>query len=188
MSCCSISSAGKIVVMTCSLVAGAVCSPLPMALECHPTRFGEITKAYTGFAHSLIQLMYGIEWEQPAIIAEGLAQAAIHGTYFGDFLIKVEKVAAVKPPSRILSGPELLERVQFDKKFVNSVRYEDPNKILDGLEILCPDEGIEYLAQVKVESEDLEEAAVENIHTAAYMASASVFHPPDSHRFDFFLM
>lgn len=31
----------------------------------------------TGFAHSFIQLMYGIEWDQPAIIAQGLAQSAI---------------------------------------------------------------------------------------------------------------
>ena len=132
--------------------------------------------------------MYGIEWEQPAIIAEGLAQTGIHTTYVGDFLTKVEKIASENPPTRRLTTSELLEQVQSDKRFVNSVRFDDPNEILNGVEVLCPDEAIEYLSKVKIEPDELEERVAENIHTAAYMVSASVFHPPNDPKFDFFLM
>ena len=142
----------------------------------------------SGFAHSLIQLMYGIEWEQPAIIAEALAQAAIHDNYVGTFLSKVEKAAAADPSKMSLTLPELLEQVHSDEDFVNSVRHDHPNAMLDGVEIFCPDEAIAYLSRVKIDPDDMEERVVENIHTAAYMASASVFHPPHLPRYDFFLM
>lgn len=142
----------------------------------------------SGFAHSLIQLMYGIEWEQPAIIAEALAQAAIHDNHVGNFLSKVEKAAADVPSKMSLTLPELLEQVHYDEDFINSVRHEDPNAMLDGVEIFCPDEAIPYLSRIKIDPNDMEERVAENIHTAAYMASASVFHPPHLPRHDFFLM
>ncbi|KEY73959.1 hypothetical protein S7711_09455 [Stachybotrys chartarum IBT 7711] len=115
--------------------------------------------------------MYGIEWEQPAIIAEALAQAAIHDNYVGTFLSKVEKAAAADPSKMSLTLPELLEQGHSDENFVNSFRHEDPNAI-----------------RVKIDPEDVEERVAENIHTAAYMASASVFHPPHVYRYDFFLI
>lgn len=132
--------------------------------------------------------MYGIEWDQPAIIAQGLAQSAIHDTYVGDFLAKVEKAAAANPPSRRLNTCELYEQVHSAPDFINSVRNGSPNKVLSGVEVLCPDEGVDYLAQVKADPNNLAEGIAENIHAAAYMVSASVFHPPNYPRFDFFLM
>ncbi|KAM0449882.1 hypothetical protein ACHAO4_007184 [Trichoderma viride] len=126
--------------------------------------------------------------DQPAIIAQGLAQSAIHDTYVGDFLAKVDKAAAAKPPSKRLNTCELYEQVHSDPDFVNSVRNGKPNKILNGVEVLCPDEGVEYLAQFKADPNNLAEGITENIHAAAYMASACVFHPPDYPRFDFFLI
>ncbi|KAL6789207.1 hypothetical protein J3E68DRAFT_444045 [Trichoderma sp. SZMC 28012] len=145
-------------------------------------------RSWGSFAHSFIQLMYGIEWDQPAIIAQGLAQSAIHDTYVGDFLEKVEKAAAANPPSRRLNTAELYEQVHSDPEFVNSVRNGNPNKILDSIEVLCPEEGVKYLAQVKADPNNLAEGIAENIHTAAYMVSACIFHPPDYPRFDFFLI
>ncbi|KAL7955685.1 hypothetical protein V8C34DRAFT_326934 [Trichoderma compactum] len=145
-------------------------------------------RSWGSFAHSFIQLMYGIEWDQPAITAQGLAQSAIHDTYVGDFLEKVEKAAAANPPSRRLNTSELSEQVHSDPEFVNSVRNGNPNKILDSIEVLCPNEAVNYLAQVKADPNNLAEGIAENIHTAAYMVSACIFHPPDYPRFDFFLI
>jgi hypothetical protein len=76
----------------------------------------------------------------------GLAQSAIHNTYVGDLLEKVEKAAAANPPSHHLNTSELYEQVHSDPVFVNSVRNGNPNKILDSVEVLCPDEGVDYLA------------------------------------------
>ncbi|PON26592.1 HypA protein [Trichoderma gamsii] len=144
-------------------------------------------RSWGSFAHSFIQLMYGIEWDQPAIIAQGLAQSAIHDTYVGDFLNKVDKAAANRPSQR-LNTSELYEQVHSDPAFVNSVRNGNPNKILNSVEVLCPDEAVNYLTQVKADPKKLAEGIAENIHAAAYMASACVFHPPDYPRFDFFLI
>ncbi|KAF4951993.1 hypothetical protein FGADI_7109 [Fusarium gaditjirri] len=146
------------------------------------------SRSWSSFAHSLIQLMYGIEWEQPAIIAEALAQAAIHDNYVGTFLIKVEEGAAEHPSKMTSTLPELLEQVRSDEKFVNSVRPDNPNTMLDGVEVFCPEEAIPYLSRVKIDPNDMDERVAENIHTAAYMASASVFHPPHIPRYDFFLI
>lgn len=133
--------------------------------------------------------MYGIEWDQPAIIAQGLAQAAIHENYVGTFFAKVETEAAgISSDASFATLPEAFEQVQSDDKFVMSVRNGDPNKILDGVEILCPEEGIPYLSRIKVDKDNLEEAAAENVHASAYMAATSVFHPPHVPRYDFFLM
>jgi hypothetical protein len=128
--------------------------------------------------------MYGIEWEQPAIVAEPLAQTAVQMTCVGDFLTRVERIEAENPPTHSLSLAELLEHVCSDSKFVKSVRYGNPNEILDGVEVLCPDEAIEYLSQVKEAHPDyLKEGIAENSHTSAYMASASVFHTPNEPKF-----
>ncbi|UKZ69485.1 uncharacterized protein TrAtP1_010491 [Trichoderma atroviride] len=145
-------------------------------------------RSWGSFAHSFIQLIYGIEWYQPAIIAQGLAQSAIHDTYVGDFLDKVDKAAAAKVPSQRLNTCELYEQVHSDPDFVNSVRNGNPNKILNGVEVLCPNEGVNYLARFKADPINLAEGIAENIHAAAYMASSCVFHPPDYPRFDFFLI
>ncbi|KFA81605.1 hypothetical protein S40288_09380 [Stachybotrys chartarum IBT 40288] len=83
----------------------------------------------------------------------------------------VEKAAAADPSKMSLTLPELLEQVHSDENFVNSFRHEDPNAI-----------------RVKIDPEDVEERVAENIHTAAYMASASVFHPPHVPPYDSFLI
>ncbi|POR37682.1 Putative nucleosome assembly protein C36B7.08c, partial [Tolypocladium paradoxum] len=54
-------------------------------------------RLYAGFLHPMIQLMYGVEWEQPAVVAEGLAQAAVHDGRLGEFLAKVDRAAADAP-------------------------------------------------------------------------------------------
>lgn len=37
-----------------------------------------LTRLHAGVVHPLIQLMYGLEWKQPAIVAEALAQTRVH--------------------------------------------------------------------------------------------------------------
>ncbi|KAM6521731.1 hypothetical protein FALCPG4_011437 [Fusarium falciforme] len=37
-----------------------------------------LTRLHAGVVHPLIQLMYGLEWKQPAIVAEALAQTCVH--------------------------------------------------------------------------------------------------------------
>lgn len=141
-----------------------------------------------GFLHPLIQLMYGIEWEQPAIVAEGLAQAAVHQDRLGSFLTKAEEAAARAEHAGETSLPELFEQIRHVEKLATSVSWEDANKINDGVLVRTPDDAIDFLGQIKVKPEEIDERTAEMLHTAVYVAAAAAFHPPHIPKFDFFLM
>ncbi|KAK1237657.1 hypothetical protein MKX07_006785 [Trichoderma sp. CBMAI-0711] len=157
-------------------------------------------RLFAGFLHPLIQLMYGLEWQQPAIIAEGLAQAAVHENRVGGFLTKVEQAAASssssstssQQPSSSLNKtplPEIFETIrQHGEKLATSARFGDSNKIYDGVFVRAPDEALELLRQVTVKEDELEEKLAEMAHTCAYVAAAAAFHPPHAPKFDFFLI
>ncbi|KAL7931253.1 hypothetical protein V8C35DRAFT_310812 [Trichoderma chlorosporum] len=151
------------------------------------TIFGRL---FAGFLHPLIQLMYGIEWRQPAIIAEGLAQAAVHENRVGAFLTKVEQAASSQPQSTQKTPlPQLFESVrQFSEKLATSAHYGDSNKIYDGVFVRAPDEALEFLKQVRVREDELEERLAEMVHSCAYVAATAAFHPPNVPKFDFFLI
>jgi hypothetical protein len=69
----------------------------------------------TGYLHPLIHLGFGIDFGQPAIVAEALAQAAVHSPWIGPLLLGAEKAAAEDPkPSKSLV--ELLEEIQIDEE------------------------------------------------------------------------
>lgn len=155
-------------------------------------------RLFAGFLHPLIQLMYGLEWQQPAIIAEGLAQAAVHENRVGGFLTKVEQAAASSSSSSSQQPssspnktplPEIFETIrQHGEKLATSARFGDSNKIYDGVFVRAPDEALELLRQVTVKEDELEEKLAEMAHTCAYVAAAAAFHPPHAPKFDFFLI
>lgn len=137
--------------------------------------------------------MYGIEWHQPAIVAEGLAQAAVHENRVGAFLTKVEQAASSQSQSQSAQRrtplPELFESVgQYSEKLATSAQYGDSNKVYDGVFVRAPDEALEFLKQIRVGEDELEEQLAEMVHSCAYVAATAAFHPPNVPKFDFFLM
>lgn len=147
-------------------------------------------RLYAGFLHPMIQLMFGVEWQQPAIVAEALAQAAVHENNVGEFLTQAEQRANEKNPAyRPLT--EFFDEVRDDekhRKLATSVHWEDPNRIYDGVLKRAPDEALKFVSGIKVRPEDLDERTVEMVHNAAYVAAAASWHPPHIPKFDFFLM
>ncbi|KAF7546441.1 hypothetical protein G7Z17_g8437 [Cylindrodendrum hubeiense] len=138
--------------------------------------------------HPLIQLMYGLEWEQPATIASGLAQIAVHDNGLHELLTRSRGAAAAKPDSyQMGSIIDLYDKIAPNQKLASSAHWEDRNRIYDGVMKRAPDEMIELASQVRVRPEELEERTAEMIHTAAYIAAAAAFHPPNVPKFDFFL-
>ncbi|KID77513.1 hypothetical protein MBR_03832, partial [Metarhizium brunneum ARSEF 3297] len=53
-----------------------------------------VQRLFSGLVHPMIQLGFGLEWEQPAIVAQGLAQAAVHRNTLGDFFDRVDEAVA----------------------------------------------------------------------------------------------
>lgn len=132
-----------------------------------------LARLYAGFLHPLIHLGFGIEFQQPAIMAEALAQAAVHENWMAPLFQGCEKAAEAK---RGKDGPkktivQLLEETKNDEKLSKAPHYDDGNKIR-GILKRAPEEMIKYASQYTIEEDELEEKTAEMIN-----ASGELFFP-----------
>ena len=107
-----------------------------------------LVRMFMGFLHPIIHLGFGVEFKQPAIIAEALAQAAVHGSWLNSFLLSAEKAA--QTTERGKNMVDLLDEIRADKKLSTAAHWEDSNKIKDGIMVRAPEEMIKYASQWKV--------------------------------------
>lgn len=124
-----------------------------------------MTDHSVGFLHPLIHLGFGVEFKQPAIIAEALAQAAVHDAWIAPYLFKAEKAASGKPSSK--SMVSLLDEIRTDEKLSTAAHWDDGNKIRDGILKRAPDEMIKYASQWTVDPDQLEEKTAEMTNAAS---------------------
>ncbi|KAK1990808.1 HypA protein [Colletotrichum falcatum] len=145
-----------------------------------------LQRMFAGFLHPAIQLMCGVEWEQPAIVAEGLAQAAVHSNQLGGFFDEAERRAndaAAAPMPRIA---DLVAEVRADPKLAAAARMGDANKIFDGVMKRAPEEMTALAGRVKVRPEELDERTAEMFHAAFCVAGAAALRPGKEAKGDFF--
>lgn len=139
----------------------------------------------TGFLHPLIHLGFGIEFKQPAIIVEALAQAATHDDWTKPFLIQAEDKAKTTTTSKSLV--QLLHESCDNDKLRASPHWEDGNKVRDGVFKRAPNEMIELASQWTVKPDELEQKTAEMINAAAYFTGTAQ-NPPKKQKIDFFYM
>ncbi|RJE19326.1 hypA-like protein [Aspergillus sclerotialis] len=145
-----------------------------------------LARLFGGLIHPFIHLGFGVEFDQPAIVAQALAQAAVHGDYMGDlYLFLVEKAAANGKPGK-KTMLQLLEEMRADKKLCASAHWSDGNKT-EGVMERAPDEMIKYASQFTVSPDQLEEKMMEIINLVVYYTSAAQ-RPSKEIKYDFFLM
>ncbi|SPJ73300.1 related to HypA-like protein [Fusarium torulosum] len=147
------------------------------------------SRLFAGVLHPLIQLLYGMEWSQPMIIAAGLAQAAVHrDDYHEFFTLAAKKAKASDAPPKMKTIIDLYEEVAKDEKLKQSSHWEDSNRVFDGVLVRAKEEMIDLAARVRIGEDELDERTAEMVHTSAFVATGAAFHPPYSPRFDFILM
>ncbi|KAM3501344.1 hypothetical protein MY10362_005633 [Beauveria mimosiformis] len=148
------------------------------------------TRLFSGLLHPYLQLMYGLEWAQPALVAEGLAQTSIHRDNYGALFAAVDEKARRNPPApRHLA--ELLETIGDEHpQLVAEPKLEDGDGSQTTVLNRIPDQVAEYLAaNVRVDPDsNLDEQIDAMVHASAYVAAASIFHPPHKPKFDFFII
>ncbi|KAG0646521.1 Questin oxidase [Hyphodiscus hymeniophilus] len=144
-----------------------------------------LTRMYAGFLHPLIHLGFGIEFKQPAIIAEALAQACIHDSWISPYLLKCEAASTSGTSDKIL--PQLIDEIRSNSKLSNAAHWEDGNKIRDGILKRAPDEMISIARQWNVSEDQIGAKTAEMISTAVYFTSAAQ-KPPKQVKFDFYYM
>lgn len=118
-----------------------------------------------GLIHPLIHLGFGLEFNQPAVVAQALAQTAVHDDWMGrDFFLPVEKMAGGigKPGKKTLL--QLLNEVRTDKTLAHSAKWEDVNKIR-GVLSRAPQEMLKYAAEYTVPEDQVDERIADMINT-----------------------
>jgi len=149
-----------------------------------------LVRTFAGFLHPLIHLGFGVEFNQPAIIAEALAEACSHSNWIAPIYIDSEKAANKLrdqgTPSK--SAMQLLQDIQGDEKLKASTHFPDSNKIRDGIMVRAPDEMIKHASQYYIkDASELEKRTAEMMHLVAYFTMAAQ-RPPKSVKVDFFYM
>ncbi|KAI0908992.1 HypA protein [Ustulina deusta] len=146
-----------------------------------------LIRMFAGLIHPIIQLMYGIEWQQPAIVAMALAQASVHQANMKTFFLAAEEAArsSVSPMPDIAS---LFRDVAADEKLSTAPRPSDNSTIGDGVLGHAFDEFIRIAARVNVQPGELDERTVEMYNTMIYQATGAALRQGKEPRFDFFLM
>lgn len=146
-----------------------------------------LVRCYAGFLHPIIHLGFGIEFQQPAIMAEALAQTAVHDNYMGPFLLGAERAAKENAGTASKTLVELLDAIKADEKVSNAAHWDDDNKLRDGIIARASKEIISYCSQYTVEADKLEEKTAEMANAAVYYTGCAQ-HPPKIVKFDFYYM
>ncbi|KAJ4389416.1 hypothetical protein N0V93_006884 [Gnomoniopsis smithogilvyi] len=151
-----------------------------------------LVRLYAGFMHPLIQMMYGVEFKQPAIVAEALAQTCVHQPNYKEVLFQAEKNAnEAYEPGKGTTMPRiasLLEETRNDEKLRTALRPGDPPAMVPLLLERAPNQMMRIISKVKVRPEELEERTVEMFDSALFVATAASFHPEKTNKCDFFLI
>jgi hypothetical protein len=150
---------------------------------------GMLARMFAGFLHPIIHLGFGIEFGQPAIVAEALAQAAVVDNWIEKVLFAAEKAARENPPKD--GGKtlvQLLKEIHDDEELRAAPHWSDVNKIRDGIVARAGGKMLSYAAQYVIRPEDdLEQKTAEMINATA-LFTGSAQHPPKVVKFDFFFM
>ncbi|CDM29644.1 Domain of unknown function DUF4243 [Penicillium roqueforti FM164] len=154
-------------------------------------------RVFAGLIHPFIQLGFGIEFNQPAIVAQGLAQIAVHDDWLGRaYFLPAEKMAGGigKPGQKSLF--QLINEIRADKTLVESVQWSDSNKIKDGVLHRAPEQMLKYASQFTVSKDQVHgrladmtntvEAIAEFISSVYYTSAAQ--RPTKEMWLDFFLI
>lgn len=164
-----------------------------------------LARLYAGFLHPIIHTGFGIEFQQPAIIAEGLAQACIHDKWMKPLFLGLEEAAEKnRGKADRKTIVQLLEEVKKNDEVSNAAHWEDGNKIRDGVMKRAQDKMIAIASQYTIrEDDDLEEKTAEMINAAgmydelraatvltiySVYFTAAAQRPPHQVKFDFYYM
>ena len=109
---------------------------------------------------------FGLEFNQPAVVAQGLAQTAIHELKLASFVTAAEKAAGGSGLPGMKTLIRLQNEMRSDEKLRTSAKWSDSNKTFDGVMARADEEMINYASQFTVGPEQEEEKLAEIINAA----------------------
>ncbi|KAL1847997.1 hypothetical protein Daus18300_013757 [Diaporthe australafricana] len=148
-------------------------------------------RLHAGVVHPLIQLMYGLEWKQPAVVAEALAETCVHGIEGLDQLLlpsESDTTQSSREKPRMKPILDIFKDIIADLRFDGATLLSDASKIQDGILKRAKEPMLSILRQVHIEDDELEERTAEMFHAIILIASSAALCPPYHVKYDFFLM
>ncbi|CAG8956255.1 hypothetical protein HYFRA_00003635 [Hymenoscyphus fraxineus] len=140
--------------------------------------------------HPLIHLGFGIEFHQPAIIAEALAQACVHPTHTGAYLLSVERALRTSPSPQ--ESPktikEILNLIHNDKKLSTAANKKSENLLFDGVLTHAREEMISYAKLYNTPPDSIPSLTHAMIQNSIYLSATPAPAPYDPIKIDFLLM
>ncbi|KAK1144750.1 hypothetical protein N8T08_004761 [Aspergillus melleus] len=144
-----------------------------------------LSRFFSGLIHPIIHLGFGIEFNQPAIVAQALAQAAVHEDYLGSsFFSPAEKTALEADEKKTLI--EIMDQMRADMKLSTAAHHEDDDRFSEGFLKRAP-EVIAHCSQWTVPEDKLHERLAEMMNTAIYW-TATAQNPEKEIKLDFFYL
>ena len=147
-----------------------------------------------GAYHPIIHIGFGVEFDQPAIVAEALALAASHDRMnIEEVLFAAEKKAAAAGAAASKPKPliELIHDVRANERICTAPVWSDlGHKMKNGVVGRAGDEMARVAAQFRIEAdnkEDLSRRTAEMISVCAYLCGAA-HQQGRTRKIDFFLM
>lgn len=148
-----------------------------------------LIRMFDGAFHSIIHLGLGIEFQQASIIAEGLAQAAVHDHLGTDpFFLDAEKLANESAYEKH-NLVDLFEEVRANETIRTAAHWDDfaVMKMKVGVLGRSLKEMTQLAAKFRVAREEVEERTAEMISCCAYLAGAGQREGKER-KIDFFYM
>lgn len=128
-----------------------------------------------------------MEFNQPAIVAEGLAQTAVHQNEVAVVMKGCEDIANSRSDLASRAMIELLRKARDTDAICNAPCWGDGSWIEDNPLTSAPKELLETAAQWRVKPEELFEKTAEMINVNAYFCGAAQ-NPPKEYKIDFFFI
>lgn len=137
--------------------------------------------------HPIIHLGFGIEFEQPAIVAEALAQAACHTGFFSKFFFEAEQRARESPSHQNVRLIDLFDEIRQSPELWDKQHWRGGDNLDDEVLSNAPSKLIDIAAKWQVNPVDLDVKTAEMYNVNVYAAGAAQYKPKEV-KIDFFLM
>ena len=127
-----------------------------------------LSDMFSGLVHPIIHLGFAIEFEQPAIIAQALAQAAVHEDYLGlSFLFPVENAAGgIGQHSTHKTLVQLMDEMRADETLRAAARPDDDEVFSRGILQRASEVLLKYSSQWTVPEDRITEKLAEMTNAA----------------------
>lgn len=147
-----------------------------------------LAQLFEGAYHPIISVGFGVEFEQPSLVAEGLAHCATHDPAdIGTFFAKAEQLAH---SGSVSSKPllDLYKQVRETEKIKSAAKMtQGPVRVRDGVMAVAQDEIAAVASQFQVAPNDLERGIFEMMSCAA-LTCGGAQRPGKGPKIDFFFM